>query len=201
MLELQRGDLVERQLMQLHTSEIKPLEDDSIFLQDIKVAENQTQPQMFDDHSMNDIIEDLGAGRVRSVDQRREEAKGDEGVLKHIKGTLLQFLRQCPVTDKNNEELLSILLSMMECSQQEIQEVHSYRRNGKRANSVSSGGAPVGGGTDPNEEDVRKKTSKGIFGLFRKGSRDKRTEGSAQDLSAGSLTSPMRPIPQPVRRL
>lgn len=77
---------------------------------------------MFDDHSMNDIIEDfVGAGRVRSVDQRREEAKGDnEGVLKHIKGTLLQFLRQCPVTDKNNEELLSILLSMMECSQQEI---------------------------------------------------------------------------------
>lgn len=185
--------------MQLHTSEIKPLEDDS-FLQDIKVAENQTQPQMFDDHSMNDIIEDLGAGRVRSVDQRREETKEESaGLLKHIKGTLLQFLKQCPVTDKNNEELLSILLSMMECSQQEIQEVQSYRRNGKRANSVSSGGGAVGG-TDPTEEDVRKKTSKGIFGLFRKGSRDKRTEGSGQDLSAGSLTSPMRPIPQPLRR-
>lgn len=44
-LELQRGDLIERQLMQLHTSEIKPLEDDSIFLgENIKVAENQTQP-------------------------------------------------------------------------------------------------------------------------------------------------------------
>ena len=46
---------------------------------------------------------------------------------------------------------------------------------GARANSVSSGG--VLGGTDPGEDEIKKKTSKGIFGsIFRKGSRDKRKD-------------------------
>jgi|LauGreDrversion4_2_1035121.scaffolds.fasta_scaffold148948_1 hypothetical protein len=91
---------------------------------------------------------------------------------------------------------------MMKFSPREISDVKSFRKNkSSRGNSVSSGG---GGGTDPTEEDVRKKTKKGIFGMFRKGSKDKRVatpgaEASAQDLS-GSLTSPMKPIPPPIRR-
>lgn len=46
-----------------------------------------------------------------------------QGTLRHIKGTLLQFLKNCPLTDRNNEELLSIVFSMMEFTKDEIAEV------------------------------------------------------------------------------
>ncbi len=50
--------------------------------------------------------------------------QGDpQGTLKHIKGTLLQFLKNCPFTDRNNEELLSIIFSMMEFTPEEKAEV------------------------------------------------------------------------------
>jgi hypothetical protein len=34
---------------------------------------------------------------------------------------------------------------------------------------VSSGGGGAVGGTDPGEDEIRKKTSKGIFGIFSRG--------------------------------
>lgn len=92
-----------------------------------------------------------------------------QATLKHIKGTLLQFLKNCPLTDRNNEELLSIVFSMMEFTKDEIadvQEVRAQKSRGGRAASVSSGG--MGGGTDPGDEE--KKKSKGIFGgMFSRG--------------------------------
>ncbi len=86
------------------------------------------------------------------------------------------------MTDRNNEELLTIVFSMMEFTRDEISEVQDFRQSrqrgqgtpGVRANSVSSGG--VLGGTDPGDEELRKKTSKGIIGMFRKGSRDKKKD-------------------------
>lgn len=54
------------------------------------------------------------------------------GLLKHIKGTLLQFLKNCPLTDFNNEELLKIVFSMMEFTRDEISEVQSFRQNRQR---------------------------------------------------------------------
>ena len=50
-----------------------------------------------------------------------------QATLKHIKGTLLQFLKNCPLTDRNNEELLAIVFSMMEFTKEEIAEVQEYR--------------------------------------------------------------------------
>ena len=44
----------------------------------------------------------------------------DKVELDNIKGTLLQFLKGCPVTDKNNEAILAIVFSMMELSKEEI---------------------------------------------------------------------------------
>ena len=90
-------------------------------------------------------------------------------------------MKNCPVTDRNNEELLSIVYSMMEFTREEISEVQDIRHQknnkaGVRGSSVSSGGAMMAGGTDPGEDEIRKKTNKGIFGIFRKGSRDKRKE-------------------------
>ena len=116
---------------------------------------------------------------------------GEQGLIKHIKGALAQFLRNCAVTDRNNEELLSIVFSMMEFTPLEVSEVQTFRQNkskvgGARANSVSSSGAP-GGGTDPSEDEIKKRTSKGLFGMFRKGSKDKRqgTPGADGSLGAG----------------
>jgi hypothetical protein len=67
---------------------------------------------------------------------------------------------------------------------------------GVRANSVSSGGAL--GGTDPGDDEVRKKTSKGIFGMFRKGSRDKKKDEeektSNSSMQAVTPTKALAPI-------
>ena len=109
------------------------------------------------------------------------------------------------MTDRNNEQLLTIVLGMMEFTKDEISEVQDLRQNshrqigtpgGVRANSVSSGG--VLGGTDPGEDEVRKKTSKGIFGMFRKGSRDKKKDEeektSNSSMNAVTPTKALAPI-------
>jgi len=44
----------------------------------------------------------------------------EASVIDHIKGTLIQFLKNTPLTEKNNEELLAIVFSMMEFSKEEI---------------------------------------------------------------------------------
>jgi hypothetical protein len=49
------------------------------------------------------------------------------GLINHIKGTLLLFLKNCPVTDRNNEDLLSIVFKMMEFTRDEITEVQDFR--------------------------------------------------------------------------
>jgi hypothetical protein len=127
---------------------------------------------------------------------------GEAGMLKHIKGTLLQFLKNCPVTDRNNEELLQIVFSMMEFSREEVTEVQNIRNtrkqhpSGSRALSVSSGGPGIGG-TDPGEDEVRKKTSKGLFGMFKK---SKGTGGKDETTSNNSMTqSPAKPL-APIKR-
>jgi len=130
------------------------------------------------------------------------------GLIRHIKGTLLQFLKNCPVTDRNNEELLTIVFSMMEFTREEIQEVQDYRQlkggNNKgqvRGNSVSSSGGG-GIGTDPNEEELKKRTSKGLFGMFRKGSRDKRGGKDEDSNSSQSGYTPTKGVmtPAPIGR-
>ena len=126
-----------------------------------------------------------------------------QATLKHIKGTLLQFLKNCPLTDRNNEELLTIVFSMMEFTKEEIAEVQEYRslksKGGNRAQSVSSGGGI--GGTDPGEDEVRKKTSKGIFGMFSRGkskepttAAGKKTGSDKDDSMTTTPTKPLAPI-------
>ena len=43
-----------------------------------------------------------------------------ENRLPHIKVTLIQFLRNVPLTDRQNEDLLTIIFSMMEFSDTEM---------------------------------------------------------------------------------
>ena len=52
-------------------------------------------------------------------------------MIAHIKGTLIQFLKNLPLTDPKNEELLKIIYSMMEFTPNEISELYSQRANAK----------------------------------------------------------------------
>lgn len=133
----------------------------------------------------------------------------NSGESGHIKATLLQFLRSCPLTERNNEQLLSIVMNMMEFSKEEIGELSEARNvarhsgsaanagKGPRANSVSSGGAPGGhygvGTTDTGEDELKKKTSKGIFGMFSRKGSSQRRDGNSNDNSQ-NITSPGKPM-------
>ena len=92
-------------------------------------------------------------------------------MIQHIKGTLIQFLKNTPVTDRNNEGLLTVIFSMMEFQKEEIEEVQEHRRR-QRCASQSSGQIDT-------EEEVKKKTSKGIFGMFKKKGTEGKEHGSA----------------------
>jgi hypothetical protein len=60
-------------------------------------------------------------------------ARNDEEttMIAHIKGTLIQFLKNLPLTDPKNEELLKIIYSMMEFNANEINDLYSQRLNVK----------------------------------------------------------------------
>ena len=60
------------------------------------------------------------------------------------------------MTEKNNEELLAIVFSMMEFTKEEIQDIQNYRA---RMRSASHSG------TEPDEEG-KKKPKKGILSIF-----------------------------------
>lgn len=48
-------------------------------------------------------------------------------MISHIKGTLIQFLKNIPLTDSKNEELLKIIYSMMEFTPTEMTELYNNR--------------------------------------------------------------------------
>jgi hypothetical protein len=50
----------------------------------------------------------------------QEQTEDDSTAIQHIKGTLIQFLKSTPLTEKQNEELLKIIYSMMEFSPAEV---------------------------------------------------------------------------------
>ena len=75
---------------------------------------------------------------VRELKQELERAaeqlaRNDEEatMIAHIKGTLIQFLKNLPLTDAKNEELLKIIYSMMEFTPNEITELYNQRVNVK----------------------------------------------------------------------
>jgi len=68
-------------------------------------------------------------------------------------------LKNCPLTDKNNELILEIIFDMMEFTEAQIAEVQDIRKKNRSA-SISASGTE--------EEEVKKQTKKGIFGMFKK---------------------------------
>ena len=68
-------------------------------------------------------------------------------------------MKNCPLTDKNNELILEIIFDMMEFTEAQIAEVQDIRKKNRSA-SISASGTE--------EEEVKKQTKKGIFGMFKK---------------------------------
>jgi len=89
---------------------------------------------------------------------------GDASVIEHIKGNLIQFLKNTPMTEQGNEQLLEVVFKMMEFKPKEIQEVKTVRKSLKSL-----------------EGEEKKKAKKGLLEMFKK------KEGV-------STPSPMKPI-------
>lgn len=80
---------------------------------------------------MQETIEEMEiAVKSSTVDMKKSESfeMMNSETLKGIKGTLLQFLKKVPPTDKNNELLLNVLLDMLHMKQGEIREIDEIRK-------------------------------------------------------------------------
>lgn len=60
---------------------------------------------------------------------KQEEDDEDSGksLIPHIKVSLIQFMRNVALTDRSNEDILSIIFRMMEFTDTEIQELKIAR--------------------------------------------------------------------------
>ncbi|CDW85154.1 UNKNOWN [Stylonychia lemnae] len=111
--------------------------------------------------------------------QQQNSSINDKALFENVKGTLIPFLKNCPMTDKNNEVILEIIFDMMEFTEAQIAEVQDIRKK-NRSGSISASGTET-------EEEVKKQTKKGIFGMFKK------KEGSTTR-KPEEVVSPIRPI-------
>ena len=91
--------------------------------------------------------------------------------------TLIQFLRNVAITDRQNEDLLNIIFNMMEFTDVEITDLKMSRTaikmvKGKPGRAASSSvGGPGGNSTNSMSKDddgTGKQKRGGIFGMFNK---------------------------------
>lgn len=59
-------------------------------------------------------------------------------MIAHIKGTLIQFLKMTPFTEKTNEELLKIIYSMMMFTPAEVTDLTASRMVLKGSNKLTT---------------------------------------------------------------
>lgn len=52
-------------------------------------------------------------------------------IIDNVKGTLIKFLKSCPITEKKNEDLLTVIFSIMGFTKEEIQDVSATRTKGR----------------------------------------------------------------------
>ena len=63
---------------------------------------------------------------MEELERAKEElTQQDDVTIAHIKGTLIQFLKNIPLTDPKNEEVLKILHSMMGFTTTEINDLYN----------------------------------------------------------------------------
>lgn len=79
---------------------------------------------------LKETIEELeSVPKSASIDMRKSESfeMMNNDTIQNIKATLLQFLKNVPPTDKNNELLLSVIFDMLHMNAKELQDVKESR--------------------------------------------------------------------------
>lgn len=97
---------------------------------------------------LQDQIDDSeGVKKSESIELKKSESfeMMNNDNIKHIKATLLQFLKSVPPTDKNNEALLNVIFDMLYMRPEEIRDMKETRSKLKQV-------------------DTPKKKATGIFG-------------------------------------
>ena len=83
------------------------------------------------------------AALVGELKRNQESMLSDENVdsmmIANIKGSLIQFLKNTPITDKQNEDLLKVIYSMMEFTKEEITELANNRMSLKGGKKLLTG--------------------------------------------------------------
>lgn len=74
-----------------------------------------------------DLVNELKVAQEKITELHNNEEGDPENLIPHIKATLYQFLRNIPLSERSNEDLLTIIYNMMDFSVQEIQELKLIR--------------------------------------------------------------------------
>ena len=118
--------------------------------------------------------------QLETLNEKNDSENEDGGsLIPHIKVTLIQFLRNVPFTDRQNEDLLTIIFNMMEFTDVEITDVKMSRtaikmvkgKGGRAASSSIGPGGAAGNSTNSmsrDDEGTGKPKRGGIFGMFGK---------------------------------
>lgn len=127
-------------------------------------------------------------------------------LIEHIKGTLIQYLKNVPLTDAANEALLKIIFSMMSFTDADVVELNLSRmvlkgsnqkasqmlqKQGSTSKSNMSSGLNISTGSDQQE-----KKKKGLLSIFNRNSKTNEKGNS----SRGEQTA-LAPQPKPGSRI
>ena len=139
------------------------------------------------------------------MNEAKEQQEEDSGqsLIPHIKVTLIQFLRNVALCDRQTEDLLTIIFNMMEFTDVEIQELKIARLNIKTVKSklprAASSSLGVGGGNSTNsiskDDDGSGKHRRGLFGgMFGGKKKDPNMSGGAASTGGGAPN--LKPVPR-----
>ena len=138
------------------------------------------------------------------MDEDDDDSDNGDSMLPHIKSTLMQFLRNVPLGEQRNEEILAPIYSMMSFTPAEIQELKIARINARDQKQGKGSSLKKGNSTQGNSnaslsrEEEGQPKKKGLLGrMFTKKSRDGSTNMSGNGGSAAAAGTPnLRPLPR-----
>ena len=132
---------------------------------------------------INEEVEEIKAAK------ELDEDENGGSLIHHIKVTLIQFLRNVALTDRQNEDLLTIIFNIMDFTPVEINELKMARSvikmvKGKVTRAASSSIGPGGNSTNSmsKEEDASGKQQRGFLKkMFGRGN----SQNTANNMSGG----------------
>ena len=144
-------------------------------------------------------------GELEELQKKKEEDDEDNGasLIPHIKVSLIQFLRNVALTDRQNEDLLTVIFNMMEFTDSEISDLKIARLNIKMvkgkpqraaSSSIAGGNSTNSMSKDADDGNLTNKKRGGLFGMFKGKSKDQaNTSGNAGNASGSGLPPNLKP--------